>query len=245
MHDPCTVAFDIRNPFTGRTVVTIWHVDPENDGSDDSCGWFIRGRHCNKDTLKKIERDFEFQWSHGVPFGWFDHSGNPNYSPHSIVLDMFLIASNHAFGHWSKKTKRFLRDHAFGILHFAENNCDSLWTGITRHYQNRFNEPEDREERIQNMASTIYSWILRESRPWWRHPRWHFWHWSIQIHALQSLRRRLFTRCTECGKRFKGGDSVVGYGWGSPPRRWFEWFRSEQGLKHMDCAGCRVAQTVQ
>lgn len=56
MHDPQTVAFEIRYPWKkygklGRddfersyreSFITIWHVDPERDGSDDSCDWFGR-----------------------------------------------------------------------------------------------------------------------------------------------------------------------------------------------------------
>ncbi len=52
MHDPMTVAFEILSPFREKpsvlfphgyraAVVTIWHKDPERDGSDDSC---MRGR---------------------------------------------------------------------------------------------------------------------------------------------------------------------------------------------------------
>lgn len=49
MHDPMTVAFEIKYPWkNGRLTdlfpkgyrdpfITIWHVDPEKDGSDDSC----------------------------------------------------------------------------------------------------------------------------------------------------------------------------------------------------------------
>ncbi len=54
VHDPMTVVFQIRYPWPwprqnwGRerapreTVVTIWHVDPETDGTNDSCDWFGR-----------------------------------------------------------------------------------------------------------------------------------------------------------------------------------------------------------
>jgi hypothetical protein len=49
MHDPMTQAFEIRQ-FWRRPnqwgfkppLVTIWHVDPERDGSDDSCDWWGR-----------------------------------------------------------------------------------------------------------------------------------------------------------------------------------------------------------
>lgn len=54
MHDPLTVAFEIRLPF-GRTsfgyrpsFITIWHRDPEKRGDDDSCDWFGRRRNLNK-----------------------------------------------------------------------------------------------------------------------------------------------------------------------------------------------------
>jgi hypothetical protein len=55
MHDPMTVAFDLYFPkfWTKKRnkrwhdwvfVMTIWHVDPETDGTDDSCRWFKEGR---------------------------------------------------------------------------------------------------------------------------------------------------------------------------------------------------------
>lgn len=53
MHDPMTVAFEIRQFWRKAndwgykpSLITIWHVDPEKDGSDDSCDWF--GRRLTK-----------------------------------------------------------------------------------------------------------------------------------------------------------------------------------------------------
>ena len=204
MHDHCTV-------ITSNRLFTLYHVDPERDGSDDSCGWFMRSRHCDQTVLDRIVKDFEFEWSHGVPFGWFDADGNPNYSPQSIVLSMFRIAANNHFGHWSRRSERFLRDHTFDILHFAENSCDSLWSGITRHYERKHDEPERRAERIRSMAGCIYSWILRADRPWWRHPKWHVHHWKIQFHPWQDLKRRFWDKCCRCGRRgFRPGESAIG-----------------------------------
>lgn len=49
-----------------------------------------------------------------------------------------------------------------------------------------------------------------ETRRWWR---WHFWHWQIQIHPLQRLRRWAFERCFVCGKGYAWGYSPVARGW--------------------------------
>lgn len=188
MHDPLTVAFQF-----GRygQLLRVWHRDPECDGTDDSCGWFVRARHCDQDIRDKIRRDFAFEWEHGVPFGWFDANGNPNFSVIGIVTQMFQRAAHTAFGYNWRKTRRFMRKHIADIIFFAENNTDSLFSGVTRFYELKWNERERRDERIREMADCIYSWIVRETRPWWRHPRWHIWHWRLQFDWWQDITRRV------------------------------------------------------
>lgn len=237
MHDPLTVAFDIRRPWRDKpsktwpkgyrpTLITIWHKDPETDGSDDSCGWFMRIRHGDKEAFAKIVNDFAFDWdaSYG---GWFDSAGWPNFSTSAITLAMFRIAARHHFGSWNK-ANRFVRRHLLEILFFAENPTDSLHPSITNRYG-----VEPREDRIRSMASVVYGCVLRWSRPWYRHPRWHFWHWQFQIHPWQRFRRWLFTRCAECGGRFAYGESPVSHSWDRDKPRWF---RSERGLYHDKCS---------
>lgn len=249
MHDPMTVAFEIKNPLARRSpggyrpsLVTVWHVDPEADGSDDACDWF-GGRKLTAEQQKvrdQIAGTFAFEWHRSAPyerFGWFMPDGTPNYSTHAIVLAMFRIAANHHFGHWGRRAARFLRRHAYDILLFAENSCDSLDESIRQRHGLR---DGDHRQQARRFASVVYAWILRAERPWWRHPRWHVHHWRLQIHPLQSLRRRLFSRCEECGRGFRSGESVVGRCWGEPPRRWFEWFRSERYIRHADCERSRA-----
>jgi hypothetical protein len=52
--------------------------------------------------------------------------------------------------------------------------------------------------------------ILSDMRPWYRHPKWHFWHWQLQVHIWQSFKRWAFDRCSKCGKGFHWGESVIG-----------------------------------
>lgn len=232
-----TVAFEIKSPFRHyknpknewsrnyrETLVTIWHVDPETDGSDDSCGWFIRPRHLDKNILQKIITEFDFQWdrtfrpddndsSRIYYCGWFYPNGDPHKSVIGITVSMVFEAARICLGR--DKASRYMDKHLWEIIHLAENNFDSLFDNITRKFEKGCDEeytPEKREERIRYMAGVIYSHIMRDVRPWYKHPKWHIHHWKIQIHCLDLLKRFLFRRCCYCGKRF-GWDESIGGNW--------------------------------
>jgi hypothetical protein len=131
-------------------------------------------------------------------------------SVHGIALNLFLIACNVHFSvdgttNW-KKSRKWMQAHLFDILHFAENTTDSLYDGFIRKFENGCNEPyteRKRRERIRFLAGCIYTYILREDRPWYKHPRWHFRHWQIRIHPLQKYWRWLTKPCCVCGKRIR------------------------------------------
>jgi len=63
--------------------------------------------------------------------------------------------------------------------------------------------------------------------------RWHVWHWKIQVHWLQRLRRFLFERCIECGHRFPWGYSPVAGR--ATPKGWAR-FRVNRVNFHHECA---------
>jgi hypothetical protein len=171
MHDPMKVAHEIRYPWKkwgprrpspfrdsefSRTYresfITIWHVDPEKRGSDDSCDWF------NKNRYRK----------------------------------------------------------AFGT-----------------DFNRRINELPEPSRELFSLLENIVGW----KRSWYRHPRWHFWHWELQIHPAQQLKRWLFSRCAGCGKHFAYGESPVTHSWNSTGPRWF---RSESNSYHQGCAAVKA-----
>lgn len=254
MHDPLTVAHEIkvplpwkRKPWRGQEpewskyrLATIWHKDPERDGTDDSCGWFQRARHGDKATLERIVKRMESDWDRVFQTKKEDHdpdegefrsrvyfcglfcpNGEPHLSVSGVVLNLMFIAACEHFNvdgrsNW-KRARRFMQKHLFDILLFAENPSDSLFDGITMKFGtdgfpsgNTFKDARHREERIRNMAGCCYSWILRQERPWWKHPKWHIHHWRLQVPFLQSLRRWVLVRCSKCGKRFSWGESAIG-----------------------------------
>lgn len=69
--------------------------------------------------------------------------------------------------------------------------------------------------------------------------RFHLWHWKVQIHPLQDLRRHLLTRCIWCNGRSRKGDAV------NHSLQWdgerAPWWRGERGLFHGDCASVSIA----
>lgn len=177
----------------------------------------MRSRHGDKKVMEKIVKDFEFDWdriftsdSGSVYFcGYFCPNGSPHLSVYAITLNLFFIASRIVLGgsdYGRKRAEKFCRKHLVRIFLFAENPSDSLHDGITL----KFGNYHSREERIRSMASCVYGWILREQRSWWKHPKWHVWHWRIQVHPMQKLWRFLFRRCCKCGKRFGWNESPIG-----------------------------------
>lgn len=247
MHDPMTVAFDIKYPWKKKcslfpdgdyreTFLTVWHVDPEKDGSDDSCGWFMRPRHGNEAMLKQIEKDFDYEWNHATKeydFGLFDSSGNPKYSNIYITTYLFRLGASIFFArtlkqrNW-KKAEKWMNKEFMRLVMFSEGEVDSMDTLIKNKYGYQ------REQRVRDAARIIYGWLLRDTRPWYKHPRWHIHHWKLQCHPLQSLKRTLFSKCCKCGKGFKYGESVTTDQWNSDGPRWF---KSEKDVYHSDHCG--------
>lgn len=186
MHDPETLILSF-GPFS------LWHHDPcRKGGGDDSCGWFMRARHGDPETLERIKREFRFNWS--ATLGWFTNTGDPVMSTAGTVLNMFQVAAWVHFKQDRAKMMRFLRNHLVEILLFAENPVDSLHAGITGRYGE---DREPAEQRADQMAACVYGWILRAERPWWKHPRWHVHHWRLSCRWLAMWKnRRNQAQCT-------------------------------------------------
>ena len=207
MHDPSTLVFDIEYPWKSnghrQSFISIWHNDPETDGSDDSCGWFLRARHVDKAVLEKIISAYEFDWDsmfEEYECGFFKQDGQPHLSVMGVTLNLFRLAALEIFKDkqklkgwdYQKKAMRYLQKNLADILFFAENPCDSLFNDITRKFQVGCNEeytPELRDERLHSMAVCIYTYIMRDLRPWYKHPKWHIHHWEVHIKPIRKIKR--------------------------------------------------------
>lgn len=222
MHDPSTVAFQIRSPIKRRSelwpkgyrnpLVTIWHEDPlKFEGKcgcrdDDSCGWFRPPYTAEqRERIRKLGRQqYSTIWGkqHAIREG--KDYARVCYEPNCYdAIYWTWRAINHSEkrqGVWQYGTHLTRRDLQ-EIFELDSNPVDNLrvtFAGVRD------------EETCADWFMTIFRCWQRHNRPWYRHPRWHVWHWRLQIHPLQKLMRRLFTRCAECGKSFGWNESPVG-----------------------------------
>ena len=209
MHSTKTVAFEIylgnkkkKNGQWRDSFITIWHNDPEKDGTDDSCGWFIRPRHSDQIVLEEIKKEFEFNYKHNY---WFDKEGKAIFSTIGTIMQMYECATWIHFKRNRRKQKAFMRKYCVDIIGFAENPVDCGGDNITGKFYLSTNSDLLSPDRFSGMAGMIYSDILRKERKWYQHPKCHIHHWNIQFHPFQRLKRKYWDKCCECGKRgFKG-----------------------------------------
>lgn len=204
MHDPLTVAFEIKYPWRDKptefspngyrhTFITIWHKDPCVGGSDDSCGWFTP---CLTETeLEKIKREVKFEakyWFNETPFGLV-----PKISAEAIVFQAFQMIAWRLFNYSEIKPKYLPR-----IMSLTYNHVDNFADGFRR--------PKLDLDDVTRSCFFIARSFKAMQRPWYRRPRWHIYHWRIQIHPWQKFKRWALERCTFCGGRFGWNESVIG-----------------------------------
>ena len=223
MHDPSTVAFDIKYPWRRRpdkfwpkgyrsTFITIWHVDPEDSKgkcgcrSDDTCGWFSPPYTvAERDRIKKLGEQqystiFNKQWAvaEGKDYARFC------YEPTSYDAIYWawraIKQSERPRGVW-QYGKDLTHAELAHIYSLDANPVDNLRLTVAGVHD---------AESCSDFFLLVYRSFRRFNRPWYRHPRWHVWHWRIQIHPLQKIRRRLFDRCDACGKPFGWSESPTG-----------------------------------
>lgn len=268
MYDPMTVAFEIRYPWRAyrgkklsgikgasefertyrRTFITIWHVDPERRGSDDSCGWFSPPfNKVQREIVTILAQDEAREpWFQSLPAKSND---NP-VECESLIRGAYLLVSRCLENRldwrpWRLRKRPVTLEEATKWasvdIHNSIDNYRTMLCFKSGWASNWYNEgtpntvEQDkfwRQERAESFFGSIMARILRERRPWYRHPRWHLYHWKFQVEPLLHFKRWAFSRCQKCGGRFAWGYAPVSGQWsGTGPL----WFRSEKDVAHSDC----------
>ena len=213
MHDPMTVICDVNLPWgKHNTLLTLWHKDPEKRGDDDSCNWF--GGNLTSEECAWIEKEANSEWD----FVFGKHGDMRNAPASEVIYGLWSMIA------WRRYRRRMAPKDLFAVVELAGNPNDNL--------QNLVRRAINGKEEFQELFRVVFRCYKRHSRPWWKHPRFHFWHWKFQIHPWQQFRRWLLTRCATCGGSFRYGESPIAMGWHTPKP---QWFRGEVGLHHQKC----------
>jgi hypothetical protein len=238
MHDPMTVAWSIKLPIwhtietrdnEGRLIrkdryfyelATIWHNDPEKDGSDDSCGW-------SRPKLTKDQREMVKWLAHDeARYPWIaaidaERITDP-VRAECLVRGAFLLVAQCMRNRGMSRRQVSVEEATRWAALLVHNGIDNFRSSLcfkSGYHSNWYRSPEPntpaedlhwRERNAEDFFAAILKYILRERRPWFLHPRWHIHHWSIQIQLFQQLNRWMFSRCSVCRKGFKWGESVMG-----------------------------------
>lgn len=181
-----------------ESFVMIWHRDPPAG----ECEWF-RMKLSNEER-KLLDHEIKFEIKY-----WFNYDGKfftPKVSAEAIVIQAFQTI---AWRLWRREIKaKYLSQ----VLSLTYNHMDNFADGFRK---------VERGDDIIRSCYFIAQTIKRMHRPWWKHPRWHFWHWNVVVCPVQKFKRWAFTRCIKCGRRFKWGETCISNQWESSGPRWF------------------------
>lgn len=170
MHAPETLIYGCR-------FFDLWHIDPETDGSDDSCGYtYPRLSAAEREQVRKLA-DCEFDFM----FGEFDPLMRA-----SCYEVLYAVWRRIAWD-FDKRRKLSLVDlNEIGDL--ATNPTDNL-----RRYAHECRYDRETNRLLWLCALRCYR---RVHRRWYQRPRWHVNHWQLKFHfrrLLKSFARRKAT----------------------------------------------------
>lgn len=229
-----------------RSFITIWHLDPETDGSDRSCS----NRH--RQLPRRIhDRLKSLAWTESQ-YPYFLRRPGQTWQGSRTEAETLYRGLILVVAHWAGIPCTFDQAAKLAAVRIHTPNCLDNARIFCFQPGYHTNNPEDlaeyRQERFLGIALQIASDLYLPTRRFRIPPKWHVHHWRIQIHPLQALRRRLFDRCELCGKRFKPNEPVISTVWERPHAKGLArlaFWRSTTMIRHDRCSNSyRATGTV-
>lgn len=215
-----------------ETFISIWHVDPETDGSDDSCGYSYP-----RITKEQRYRLKNAAWSeaHTPHFltckakEWTGTVAEAECLYRGLLLLVIRVLR-------LKFSMDEVTRYAAEAMHIRScSKAGDIFCYLPGYHSNSKEDTTSwREDHFFGIMCGVARGLLDAKRPWWKHPKWHFWHWKFQCIPLQSFKRMAFSKCCKCGGRFRYGESCVTNNWNSEGPKWF---RTEPDIMCEKCSG--------
>lgn len=207
MHDPLTLVCRLELPLWGhheirspdgahvvhrarRTLplLEVWHRDPERGGGDDSCGWsyarLTEEQEFEVDRLASEEaKSPTFSVRRAQRLEDADQRGelaDRLVSRLALALGVRLTPAQ-----WHALAEECAAHDDFAFLpgwheHLHQSEVEARWRWARSWFRR------------------VARRVLTAVRPWWRHPRWHVWHWRVRWVLGTRLLYRLAHRCPHC-----------------------------------------------
>lgn len=243
MYDPQSVAHEIRYPWVKHktkmkdgsvskyraSFITIWHVDPEKPGTcnrrDDSCGWFDRGPGPYADAVAYVLKDKSFMHDVSLtlarkvrmPYPFYEGIseeqlyGNRLVAGDALALCLMIATELELRRWWNGQKGKEGACRNWRLKAFTKHrDVAGVATRLALCSFDNLSHVETPESAVRLIAAALN----RHFRPWYKHPRWHVWHWKFQIHPLQQFNRWAFVRCDHCKGMFRWNEGVIGDGSG-------------------------------
>jgi hypothetical protein len=213
-----------------NTFITIWHVDPERDGSDDSCGWSWPKITKKQREVLRNTAWWEGQHTHFLCCNEKEWNGTIQEAE---CLHRGMVALVNRVLNLGLSMDQMTRYSVEAIHVRCVGKAGDVFCFLAGyHTNNKTDSKDDRADHFHGILCNVARGLLDLKRPWYRHPKWHFWHWQFQCHPLLQLKRVLFSRCCKCGGMFHWNESCTSGQWNSTGPRWF------RGEEHLSCEKC-------
>lgn len=193
-----SVAHEIRWPLKNRhgyreSIITIWHVDPEIGGSDDSCGWF--SPPADKDMKEKVLKMARDQY-------------RSIFARKVAIVEgkdyAYICYNQDTYGmiYWSWRALKAMGKKGWQYgKPLSPMELDEIYNLATNPVDNFQHHKCNSVEEFEQTFLLIWRAFRRFHRKWYQHPRWHIRHWRVQFLPFRNLKRRYWDKCCVCGKR--------------------------------------------